>query len=159
MVDGHNLIPKIPGLSLRAIDDEMQLIELLQEFCRVVRKPVELYFDNAPPGQAQVRKYGWVIARFIRRGANADQAIRNHLRKLGRAASNWTVVSSDLAVQNAARRSGAVVMTAEEFSRQVQAALRSISQAQDERADTILTPDEVEAWLKFFEGDPKGGLP
>ncbi|MBP1702274.1 MAG: hypothetical protein H6Q38_1381, partial [Chloroflexi bacterium] len=38
IVDGHNLIPKIPGLSLRAIDDEMQLIELLQEFCRVQRK-------------------------------------------------------------------------------------------------------------------------
>jgi predicted RNA-binding protein with PIN domain len=107
IVDGHNLIPKIPGLSLRALDDEMQLIELLQEFCRVRRKKVELYFDNAPPGQAQVRKFGWVTARFIRQGSSADQAIHNRLEALGAAARNWTVVSSDQAVQSSARRSGA----------------------------------------------------
>ena len=35
LIDGHNLIPKVAGLSLKAVDDEMQLIELLQEFCRI----------------------------------------------------------------------------------------------------------------------------
>jgi len=157
IVDGHNLIPKIPGLSLRAIDDEMQLIELLQEFCRVQRKALEVYFDNAPPGQARLRKYGWVTAYFIRQGTSADQAIRNRLEKLGRATSDWIVVSSDLAVQAAARRSGASVVKAEDFSRQMQKALQGIGQASEKGADTILKPDEVEAWLKFFEGESQNG--
>ena len=50
IVDGHNLIPKVPGLNLQDMEDELQLVELLQEFCRINRKQVEVYFDNAPPG-------------------------------------------------------------------------------------------------------------
>jgi len=157
LVDGHNLIPKIPGLSLRALDDEMQLIELLQEFCRVRRKKVELFFDNAPPGQARARQYGWVMARFIRQGSSADQAIRTRLAALGPAARNWTVVSSDQAVQAAARSSGAVVISSDEFARQVQQALQQAASgpaAGKKPVDTALKPEEVEAWLKFFQDKP-----
>ena len=157
LVDGHNLIPKIPGLSLRALDDEMQLIELLQEFCRARRKKVELFFDNAPPGQAQVRQYGWVMARFIRQGNSADQAIRTRLAALGPAVRNWTVISSDQAVQAAARRSGAAVISSDEFARQVQQALQQAASglaAGKKSADTALKPEEVEAWLKFFQDEP-----
>ena len=32
LIDGHNLIPKIPGLTLRQMDDENELIEILQRF-------------------------------------------------------------------------------------------------------------------------------
>ena len=162
IVDGHNLIPKIPGLSLRALDDEMQLIELLQEFCRLKRKKVELYFDNAPPGQAQVRSYGWVTARFIRQGSSADQAIRRRLEALGPAARNWTVVSSDQAVQASARRCGAAALASTEFARQVQQALRAAGSAQADaaagkkRLENALKPEEVEAWLQLFQGKPDG---
>jgi hypothetical protein len=31
IVDGHNLIPKVPGLNLQDMEDELQLVELLQE--------------------------------------------------------------------------------------------------------------------------------
>ena len=155
IVDGHNLIPKIPGLSLRALDDEVQLIELLQEFCRVRRKKVELFFDNAPPGQAQVRSYGWVTARFIRQGSSADQAIRRRLDALGAAARNWTVISSDQAVQASAHRSGAAVLSSAEFARQVQQVLQEAgSGPQSKRSDIALKPEEVEAWLQLFQDKP-----
>lgn len=160
IVDGHNLIPKIPGLSLRALDDEMQLIELLQEFCRMRRKKVELFFDNAPPGQAQARSYGWVTARFIRQGSIADLAIRRRLEALGPAARNWTVVSSDQAVQASARRSGAAVLSSAEFARQVQQVLLEAGSGQADRTagakstDAALKPEEVEAWLQLFQGRP-----
>ena len=55
IIDGHNLIPKIPGLSLQAIDDETQLVELLGEYCRLSRRQVEVFFDNAPPGVPRAR--------------------------------------------------------------------------------------------------------
>jgi uncharacterized protein len=165
IVDGHNLIPKIPGLSLRALDDEMQLIELLQEFCRVRRKKVELYFDNAPPGQARGRNFGWVAARFIRQGSSADQAINNRLEALGPAARNWIVVSSDQAVQSSARRFGAGVVSSGDFARQVQQALQGSGAGNpgvpgnDRRAEVALKPEEVEAWLKLFEGEPDQDSP
>ena len=47
LIDGHNLIPKIPGLSLEMLDDEDRLIELLQEFARVRRQRIEVFFDQA----------------------------------------------------------------------------------------------------------------
>ncbi len=103
LIDGHNLIPKIPGLNLQALDDEEQLIKLLQEYCRRQRKQVEVFFDNAPPGGVRARNFGLVIARFVRQGTTADQAIRERLTRLGRLARNWTVVSSDLTVQSWAR--------------------------------------------------------
>jgi predicted RNA-binding protein with PIN domain len=83
LIDGHNLIAKIPGLNLYDIDDEVQLIQILQIFCRQSRKRVEVYFDNAPPGNVRTRKYGLVTAHFVRRGSTADAAIQSRLKKLG----------------------------------------------------------------------------
>ena len=91
IIDGHNLIPKIPGLSLQDLDDEIQLVKMLQEFCRINRKQVEVFFDNAPPGQPVARNYGSVVARFVREGGTADRAIHNKLKRLGvrRAIGLW----------------------------------------------------------------------
>ncbi len=38
IIDGHNLIPKVRGLSLQRLDDELELIQKLQTYCRVRRK-------------------------------------------------------------------------------------------------------------------------
>ena len=81
IIDGHNLIPKIQGLSLQDIDDEMQLVEMLQDFCRSRGKKVEVYFDNAPPGQLKAQKFGHVTAFFVRAGITADMAIKQKLRR------------------------------------------------------------------------------
>ncbi len=117
LIDGHNLIPKVPGLSLQEMDDEQHLLEMLQEFCRRQRKQVEVFFDNAPPGGVRARNLGSVTARFVRQGTTADDAIRKRLANLGRAARNWTVVSSDQAVQAEARAVQAQPMPSESFAR------------------------------------------
>lgn len=150
LIDGHNLIPKIAGFSLQALDDEMQLIELLQEFCRLRRKQVEVYFDNAPPGQSRIRSYGAVIARFVREGQTADDAIRARLRRLGKAARNWTVVSSDRMVQAAAHEARAQVLSSEEFAAQIRQALDEASSDPKKSADPSINPDEVDDWLDLF---------
>ncbi len=113
IIDGHNLVPRIPGLDLAAIDDELQLVELVQEFCRLRRKSAEIYFDNAPPGQPKVRRSGQVLARFVRSGQTADDAIRLRLQRLGAEARNWIVVSSDQQVQLAARAARAQSVSSE----------------------------------------------
>lgn len=153
IIDGHNLIPKLPGFSLRAVDDEIQLIELLQEYCRRARKHVEVYFDNAPPGQSRAKNYGSVTAHFVRQGQTADQAIRNKLSRLGGKARNWTVVSSDREVQSAARAARARVMSAEAFAGRITEVLaqeEGRGEMQDERS---LNPEELQDWLKLFGAD------
>jgi predicted RNA-binding protein with PIN domain len=145
LVDGHNLIPKL-GLRLDSLDDEEQLISRLQEFCRLRRAQVEVFFDGAPPGQPANRKAGSVTAFFIRQGATADAAIENRLARLGKTARNWTVVSSDGRVQRAARAVHAGVLSSEEFVREISRA-QAISTSKHE---ATLAPDEVEEWLDFF---------
>ena len=94
LIDGHNLIPKLAGFSLSAMDDEMQLISLLQTFSRVRRQPVEVYFDRAPAGHAGVRRFGTITAHFVPSSRTADDAIRERLARLGADARNWRVVSA-----------------------------------------------------------------
>jgi uncharacterized protein len=154
LVDGHNLIPKIPGMSLREIDDENRLIQLLQDFCRVQRKKVEVYFDNAPAGQAGRRSYGQVTAHFVHQGQTADTAIRLRLIHLGKAASNWTLVSSDGAVQAAGRAARAEVISSESFVVLMQKSLEGAAATPEEQRDVRMNPKEVDEWLKLFEDKP-----
>lgn len=150
LIDGHNLIPKVPGLHLGSVDDEMQLVVLLQEFCRLSRKQVDVYFDQAPPGQSGKRILGTVTAHFVPSGRTADQAIGQRLGKLGRSARNWTVVSSDQSVQLSARQAGAQVMTAEAFARQLREVLVQTDKANSEKIESNLSPEEVDEWLDLF---------
>ncbi len=151
LIDGHNLIPKIPGMSLRMEDDEQELIQLLQDFSRYKRKEIEVFFDQAAIGQAGSQRYGHVRAHFVVRGRTADQAILSRLRKLGRTAPNWTVVSSDRAVQNAARMYRANVLSSEQFSAQLQTMLHASGDDPGEKREARLSEAEVDEWLKLFK--------
>ncbi len=153
LVDGHNLIPKIGGLSLRSLDDEQRLIELLQIFCRVGRHQVEVFFDGAPPGRTGRRRVGTIVAHFVRHGRTADDAITARLAQLGNAAPNWVVVSSDRQVQREARDRHAGSMPSEQLAAELQAALiASHSSSNGEPAG--LSPAELQEWLKLFGEGP-----
>lgn len=147
LIDGHNLIPKL-GLRLDSMDDEMELIAILQEFCRVERREVEVFFDGAPTDRAGTRKLGNVTAHFVRLGDSADNAIRNRLKRLGKSVRNWTVISSDRQVQAEARAVHAEVTSSDAFAAMLKQARDS---APKPNADRSLSPHEVEDWLKLFE--------
>jgi predicted RNA-binding protein with PIN domain len=147
LIDGHNLIPKM-GLRLDSMDDEMELISILQEFCRLERKPVEVYFDGAPTPHAGTRKLGTVTAHFVPLKSTADNAIRNRLKKMGKSAKNWTVVSSDHRVQLEARDVRAEVVSSDAFASTLKQARNSAPKPTENRK---LTSQEVDDWLKLFE--------
>ena len=149
LIDGHNLIPKL-GLRLTDFDDELVLLEQLNEFCRISRRgQVEVYFDNAPQGYPETRRSGLVTAHFVRKPLIADEAIRLRLKKLGRAAKNWTVVSSDHRVQNEARAAGARVISSDEFARTVIETLRAGPPPSGK--DKSMSERELEEWLRLFD--------
>ena len=147
LIDGHNLIPKL-GLRLDSVDDELELIAILQEFCRGERKQVEVFFDGAPASQAGTRKLGAVTAHFVQLGRTADDAIRKRLKILRKSAKNWTVVSSDRQVQAEARAVGAEVLSSDSFAGMLKQARDSAPKPNN---DQPLSPKEIEDWLKLFE--------
>ncbi len=154
LIDGHNLIPKL-GLDINAFDDEEELLARLNEYCRLSRKGnIEVYFDNAPPGVPESRKVGLVTAYFARRPLIADEAIRLRLKKLGRAARNWSVVSSDRRVQAEARAAGAAVISSDEFAATVIDTLRTGPPPQTNHQmgtrPTGMSERELNEWLSLF---------
>jgi predicted RNA-binding protein with PIN domain len=146
LVDGHNLIPKV-GLRLDSMDDEMELVSILQEFARLKRQQVEVYFDGAPIGFDGVRKIGTIRAHFVRLGQTADHAIRMRLNHMAKDARNWVVVSSDREVQSYARMAHAQYISSEEFVKSLRAAS---SAPQTKSADKKISPAEVDEWLNIF---------
>lgn len=147
LIDGHNLIPKI-GLRLDSLNDEMELVAILQEFARLKRQQVEVYFDGAPAPHAGTRSLGTIRAHFIRLGQTADNAIRDRLNKMGKSAKNLIVVSSDREVQNAARSHQAQFVSAEEFVKLLKAAMTSMPKTSAD--DKKLPAHEVDEWLQLF---------
>src|SRR3990172_5405302 len=106
LIDGHNLIGRITGLSLDDPDDEARLLATLRSFCARQKVKATVYFDGGVPGRTRPPSGSGLTARFIVPPETADDAILNHLSRLGREARNWMVVSSDAAVVGAARRAG-----------------------------------------------------
>ena len=152
LIDGHNLIPKL-GLRLDSPDDEMELVAILQEFHRRDRKPIEVYFDGAPSHQAGTRRLGTVTAHFVRLGSTADDAIRDRLKSLGRAAKNWTVVSSDRQVQAEAQAMRAEIVSSDSFAAMLR---HSRDAAPKVQGDRKLSEKEVDEWMRLFQkGKPK----
>jgi len=147
LIDGHNLIPKL-GLRLDSMDDEMELIAILQEFSRLERRQVEVYFDGAPTPHAGTRKLGTVTAHFVPLGTTADDAIRSRLKKMGKSAKNWTVISSDRQVQAEARAAQAEVISSDSFAGTLKHARNTSPKPTNNRK---LSNQEVDEWLKLFE--------
>ncbi len=150
LIDGHNLIPKL-GLRLDSPDDEMQLVGILQEFARLARREVDVYFDGAPAGQARMKRFGTVTAHFVRVESTADSAIKQHIKRLGRATRNWTVVTSDRDIQATAREAHAGIISSEQFAAQLK---RLQSAAERRTEEPIMTSEELAEWIKLFK---KGG--
>lgn len=156
LVDGHNLIPNIPGLSLSALEDELELIPWLQEFCRQRRKQVEVYFDRGQHGVPPRKGFGLVSAVFVPAGMTADNAIRLRLRQLGKGARNWIVVSSDRQVQAEARSARAQVISSADFAAQLIETARTAAPRSHNASPPSLNEREVNEWMEIFRrGKPR----
>jgi hypothetical protein len=153
IIDGHNLIPHIPGLSLKDLDDENSLIAILQKFASRRRSTLEVFFDHAPAARTGTQTHGLVRAHFITRDSTADQAIKNHLSRLGKSAKNWTVVSSDREILAEARSSQCQILKSSDFALIVLSDQSSAGPASDKNDQPDISPGEVDYWLDQFGSD------
>lgn len=147
LIDGHNLIGKLPTIALSDPDDEAALAQVLQAHLGRSRHRATVYFDRAAPGGTREIKLGLLTLHFVRRPATADDAIIARLRRLGGDAHNWTVVSSDRQVQAAAHAAGARVLDSEAFVAQMQTD-RDSDQSTEKPED--MSDDELAYWEDVF---------
>jgi len=153
IIDGHNLIPKVPGIDLADPDDELAVIQVLQEFARKRRTRIEVYFDKAPPSRAGSQSYGLVRAYFVREDSSADAAIKTRLARLGKSAKNWTVVSSDREILVEARSLQSKVIQSAEFVGLLREALMPKESGEDKGVNPEISGKEVDYWLDQFSRD------
>lgn len=146
LIDGHNVIGQMRDISLSDPHDEDQLVALLAAWCDRRGASATVYFDRGAPGSGGAARRGRLTVRFVRPPRTADAAIEDHLRRIGRGASDWTVVSSDRDVRQAARRAGARTMDSAAFA----ARLRTPSTGPAPEKPENPSQEEVSAWLEEF---------
>jgi predicted RNA-binding protein with PIN domain len=152
LIDGHNLIGQMPNLRLDDPHDEEKLLEYLHRYRAKTGHQVTIVFDAGQSYQAgKTIKRGGITIQFAASGKTADQIIIRRIRKV-KNPQTVIVVSSDRAVQQAARQAYVRVVKAQDFAQQLLNTAPGSTQQQDEgnQADVHLSPHEVDEWLKLF---------
>jgi predicted RNA-binding protein with PIN domain len=116
LVDGYNVVRRDPELSAREVESlEAGRRALLHRLARAQRAPHDEFtvvFDGARRSGGAPTMAGRIRVVFSRPPATADDELMRLARQLRNGA---VVVSSDRKVQDAARRAGSAVLTAEQF--------------------------------------------
>lgn len=155
LIDGHNLIHVMPGMSLADEHDEAELVEKLKSFSGRTRSKVIVIFDHGlPGGKSHDLSTGQVEVRFAAAShTNADTLIKKRIRAT-RDPQQITVVSSDREVLAVADGQRMPVMTSEQF---VLFMAEKMAPAPDDSSghDVHLTPAEVDEWMRLFKKGKK----
>jgi len=146
LIDGHNLIGKLPDISLTDPNDEAKLVVKLRSFCARTRKKVHVIFDHGLPGGKSKLSNGTVQVVFAARPGEADDLMMQRIRGT-RDTQKWTVVSSDRRVLDFASRRGMKILSANQFAHRMQAPPPT---PKEEHPHPHITQAEVEEWLRIF---------
>jgi len=147
LIDGHNLIGRLPDLRLDDPDDEAKLVARLRTYCARTGKRATVVFDRGlPGGRSRELSGGGVEIVFASAGHTADGILCERVRR-ARDPRGLTVVTSDRQVIAVVQAEGARVMRSEEF-----VARSKSPRTDDVEEDVHLSAEEVEEWLRVFGG-------
>jgi len=161
LIDGHNLIAKMPDIAMDDPNDEALLVLRLRSWAAGSRKRlITVIFDRGlPGGRSRFLSSSRLNVIFAPEGQTADALLINRIQKAGNAAE-YTLVSSDQQVLSAARTRRMKSISAEEFAgrladstQKAPAAPEPVSPAEAE--DPALSQEEVAEWLQLFESAPR----
>ena len=150
LIDGHNLIGQMPGLSLADFDDEEKLVAMLRQYAARRRARIVVVFDSGSPGgRSRELSGGGVEAHFAGSHTNADRVLMERIRELKRP-QEWTLVTSDHAIQNEAARRRMRTIEAVEFARLLSPPHSTQESPRPEADDKPDREDDVSKWLDLF---------
>ena len=153
LIDGHNLIGKMPDISLSDPDDEIQLILRLRSWTAVsAKRKVTVYFDGGIPGGRDVNlSSSQVAVIFANTGKTADSYLIGHIQRV-KNPSEYLLISSDQEIIKAATKCKMKHMRSEKFveymDEQWQDYLPAPTVTEDD--DRQLSDAEVNEWLNIF---------
>jgi predicted RNA-binding protein with PIN domain len=158
LIDGHNLIARIPDIDLSDPDDEAQLILRLKRWTAADgRRRVTVYFDRGLPGGRDPHfSGGSVEVIFTSSRRTADDLLIGRIRRVNNP-PEYTLVSSDREVVSAAERRGMPVLDSEKFAEQLTAEIEERQSPQPQatqKEEPLVSPDEVAQWMELFGPEP-----
>ncbi len=157
LIDGHNLIAKMPGISLSDPDAEAQLILRLRRW--VAANPtrrVTVYFDGGlPGGRAPHLSATRLEVVFASSGQPADDLLLRHIRRL-KNPPEYTLVSSDRKIIAAAEKRRVPVLLSEDFAPELaEEAAAAPPPPREVVEKPLLNEAEVAAWMELFGPEPE----
>ena len=153
LIDGHNLIAKLPDIDLSDPDDEVQLVLKLRQWTAVSpKRRITLYFDGGIPGGHNINlSNSQVKVIFVSQGKTADSLLILHINRVQNP-PEYILVSSDQEIIAAANKRKMKHLRSQEF-------VLHLSQDRAERTlpsptfsddDPVVSDAEVEQWLELF---------
>jgi hypothetical protein len=155
LIDGHNLIGKIPDLRLDDPHDEAKLVQRLRGYMLRRGKRCTVVFDGGlPGGPSRELSTHSVRVVFAHGGTTADAIILERIRR-ARDPGSLLIVSADREIVTAAARHRMRVLSPVDFA----AALDAPAIPDDDDSDPQITPDEVTEWMRLFGGESDDATP
>jgi hypothetical protein len=159
LIDGHNLIARMPGLSLSDPDDEAKLVGLLRRWAAAdSRRKVIVIFDaGLPAGLDKRLSGGGVKVIFAPNNSTADRLLVRRIEEVSDTAAH-TVISSDAAILAAAARRRIPTQRSELFAADMIAdrTFGREEKAPSERPEPpAMDANELQEWLKLFGPEPQ----
>jgi uncharacterized protein len=155
LIDGHNLIGRMPDISLDDPDDEVKLVLRLRRWTAAsLKRVVTVYFDGGLPGgkDTQLSK-GRITVIFAPSNRTADDLLIQRIQQL-KNPKEYTLVSSDLKVVTTAVTRRVPCLTAVEFAETLTGYVAEEKSApsptQKQPQDHTLSESEVAEWLQLF---------
>lgn len=163
LIDGHNLIGKMPDISLADADDEEKLLNHLYNWAAGSRqRRLHIIFDAGKfSGQASSKSEGNLRVEFVKHGRTADSRLIQIIKE-AKNPKEHILVTSDREIIFVARQRRMTQMSSAAFVRQMiedkksdMLAAREPVRKQEIINKPQLSEDQVENWLKLFENAPK----
>ena len=157
LVDGNNVMGQRVGWHRDRAGARRRLLDDLARFAARRRSSVTVVFDGAPEQHfADGARYRGVRVFYAERGSNADERIKQMV-DASRERRTLQVVTSDRALADYVRRSGAQVIRSGEFRRRLDDAgadgvgersSRDASRSGDDQT-------ELNQWMRYFGVTPE----
>ena len=152
LIDGHNLIGRMPDIALEDVQDEVELVLRLRSWAAGARsRRVTVIFDRGLPGGVdRTLSTGDVKVVFAAQGQSADQLLINRIQRAS-SPGDYTLVSSDLRIVREAQARRMNVIRSETFVSRLVPAEKSSVVKPAPGDGPVLDDDELAMWLSLFD--------
>lgn len=153
LIDGHNLIAKLPDINLSDPDDEIKLVLKLRQWTAVsAKRVVTVFFDGGIPGGHNVNlSNAQVKVIFVSEGKTADSLLIARINRV-KNPPEFVLVTSDQAIIAAANQRQMKHERSDKFALRLSTdrAERSQSRPTSPADDPVISDAEVAQWLDLF---------